>query len=175
MPELVRMPPVAEIRRRCHNAAMATNPRLEPFSPFIGVWRTMGSHPQMPGQVLEGRTSFDWHEGGAFVIMRSEMRQPEVPAGVSIFGSDDNGAIAMIYFDERGVSRHYEVGFEDGWMKWRRDDPKISQTMRLTVGEGGTTISHIGRISQEGGPWEDDLTLTYHLVSGDQAGRGPAG
>lgn len=169
------MRPVAEVRGRCQNAAMATNPRIEPFSPFIGVWRTMGSHPQMPGQVLEGRTSFDWHEGGAFVIMHSTIRQPEVPAAVAIFGSDDNGAITMIYFDERRVSRHYQVSFEAGGMQWRRDDPKIAQTMRFTVGEGGRTISQVGRISQEGGPWQDDLALTYSRVSADPAGRGEAG
>src|SRR5687767_13692059 len=49
-------------------AALKLNPRLELLSPFIGTWRTTGSHPMMPGQVLQGRTSFAWHQGGAFVI-----------------------------------------------------------------------------------------------------------
>ena len=56
--------------------ALKPNPGLELLSPFIGVWRTTGSHPLLPGQRLEGRTSFAWHQGGAFVIMHSEMQQP---------------------------------------------------------------------------------------------------
>lgn len=141
--------------------ALRRNLRLEPLSPFVGNWRTAGSHPLMPGQALEGRTSFAWHEGGAFVVMHSEMKQPEIPAGVAIFGSDDDGRVTMLYFDRRGVSRHYEVRFEGAAMHWKREDAKISQTMTFTVGPDGARIVQQGRISQAGRPWEDDLSLTY--------------
>ena len=59
----------------------------------------------MPDKKLEGRTSFAWHEDGAFLIMRGEVDEPRFPDGVAIIGSDDGaGIFAMIYFDERGVS-----------------------------------------------------------------------
>jgi len=147
--------------------ALKPNPRLQGLSPFIGVWRTEGSHPLMPGQALQGRTSFAWHQGGAFVIMHSEMQQPEVPPGVAVIGSDDDGRIMMIYFDARGVSRHYEVSLEGGGMRWKRDDPKISQRMTLTLGEDGRSVRQVGEISEGGGPWQDDLALTYHLIASE--------
>jgi hypothetical protein len=146
--------------------ALQPNAKLEPFSPFIGTWRTEGRHPLMPGQRLEGRTSFAWHEGGAFVIMHSEMAQKEIPAAVAIFGSDDDGRITMVYFDRRGVSRHYEVRFEEGRMHWKRDDPKIAQRMEFTLSGDGKEITQIGHISENGGPWHEDLALTYRVGDG---------
>jgi len=147
--------------------ALKPNATLKVLSPYIGLWRTTGSHPLMPGQSLEGRTSFAWHQGGAFVIMHSEMQQPEVPPGVAIFGSDDNGSLVLIYFDQRGVSRHYEVSVNGREMRWRRDDPKISQRMSFTASADGKVIEQVGQMSKNGGAWQDDLTLTYHLVAPD--------
>lgn len=144
--------------------ALQPNPALEAFTPFIGEWRTAGSHPLMPGQALEGRTSFAWHEGGAFVIMRCEMKQPEIPPAVAIFGSDDSGAVTMLYFDRRGVSRHYEVTFDHGRMLWKRDDPKIAQRMTFTLSPDGSEIAQAGQLSEAGGPWHEDLSLTYRRV-----------
>ena len=144
--------------------ALRRNPGLEVLAPFLGVWRTSGSHPVMPGQVLEGRISFAWHEGGAFVIMHSEMRQPEVPPGVAIFGSDDNGDMAMLYFDRRGVSRHYRVSVDEREMRWSRDDSKFSQRMRLTLSADGSEISQTGQLREEGGVWQEDLTLSYRRI-----------
>ena len=145
-------------------AALMPNPRLELLFPFIGTWRTTGSHPMMPGQILRGQTSFAWHLGGAFVIMHSEMEQTEVPAAVAIFGSDDDGEVTLLYFDGRGVSRHYQVTLAEREMRWKRDDPKIAQTMHFTLGPDGRQIELVGRISQAGGAWSDDLALVYQRV-----------
>ena len=99
--------------------------------------------------------------------MHSEMRQPEVPPGVAICGSDDNGSLFLIYFDQRGVSRHYEESDNGSEMRWRRDDPKISHRRSFTVRADGTVIEQVGQMSEGGGAWQDDLTLTYHLVAPD--------
>ena len=86
--------------------ALIPNPALKPLEFLVGEWRTTGSHPMVPGKILRGRTSFAWHEGGAFLIMRSEIDDPQFPSGLAIIGSDDvAGTFAMIYFDERGISR----------------------------------------------------------------------
>jgi hypothetical protein len=77
------------------------NPALKPFSVLVGEWVTVGTHP-MP-KVFHGRTSIDWLEGRAFLIMRSKIDEPEIPDGIAIFGSDDAlGTVHMLYFDERG-------------------------------------------------------------------------
>jgi hypothetical protein len=103
--------------------AQRSNPALEALSPLIGVWRTTGRHPLVPGTTFHGRTSFEWHEGGAFVLMRSEIDEPEIPSAVAVIGSDDAaGTFTMVYFDERDISRRYAVEVADGEVRWHRDE-----------------------------------------------------
>jgi hypothetical protein len=61
-----------------HEASIP-NPALKPLSVLIGEWDTVGAHPLIPDTTLHGRTSFEWLEGGAFLIMHSEIDEPGVP------------------------------------------------------------------------------------------------
>src|SRR5262245_36208060 len=98
--------------------ALMPNPALKPFAALVGEWQTTGSHPYVPGVTFHGRTSFAWHEGGAFLIMRSEIDEPDIPSGVAVFGSDDVAeSYFMLYFDERGVSRKYNVTMTEHELK----------------------------------------------------------
>jgi len=56
------------------------NPALEPFRVLIGNWHTTGKHGLVPDTILHGRTSFEWLEDGAFLIMRSEIDDPGFPS-----------------------------------------------------------------------------------------------
>jgi len=79
-----------------HEAAIP-NPALAPLSFLVGEWRTEGSHPQIQG-TLHGRTTFAWSDGGAFLVMRSEIDEPGVPSGIAIFGTDDDSKeCSMLY------------------------------------------------------------------------------
>ena len=145
--------------------AQRPNPALEPLTPLIGEWRTTGTHPLMPGTTLSGRTSFAWHEGGAFVVMRSEIDEPGIPSGIAVVGSDDAaGTFTMIYFDERDVSRRYTVEVGDGEVSWHRDEAGFAQRMVLTVDGDGHRLHAQGTMSREGAPWEPDLQLTYERI-----------
>jgi hypothetical protein len=142
--------------------AVTPNPALKSFEAFIGVWQTTGTHPYLPGSTLHGRSSFAWHVGGAFVIMRSEIDEPEIPSGIAIIGSDDEaGTYFMVYFDERGVSRKYDVTVADDRLTWHRDGPGFSQRSTIAVEVGGDRMTGTGEMSRDGGPWEDDLSLNY--------------
>jgi hypothetical protein len=146
--------------------ASIPNPALEPFGVLIGEWTTVGSHPYMPGVTLHGRTSFEWLEGGAFLIMRSEIDEPGVPSGIAIIGSDDAiGEHFMIYFDERRVSRRYGVSLQDGVWRWWRDSPDFSQRFAGTLVDDGRTIISKGELSKDGSTWEGDLELTYRRAT----------
>ena len=152
--------------RRPASEAMIPNPRLAVFGPLIGVWTTVGRHPLMPGVALHGRTEFDWHEGGAFLRVRSEIDEPRIPSGIAIIGSDDEGdAFTMLYFDERAVSRRYEVAMEDNVLRWWRMAPGLSQRYVLTLSSAGDTIHGAGELSRDGATWEPDLELTYTRVT----------
>lgn len=148
------------------SAAQRPNPALEPLTALVGKWRTTATHPHVPGTTFHGRTSFEWHQGGAFLLMRSEIDEPEVPSGVAIIGSDDAaGTFTMIYFDEREVSRRYTVEAEAGVVvSWHRNEAGFAQRMVLTVAPDGARIDAHGTMSHDGGPWEDDLQLTYERM-----------
>jgi hypothetical protein len=116
----------------------------------------------VPGKTFHGRTTFDWLEGGAFLIMHSRIEEPEIPSGISIFGSDDTtGECSMLYFDERGVSRRYEVSLRDDEWRWWRNAPGFSQRFTGAIAADGCTIVGSGQLSRDGANREPDLQLTY--------------
>ena len=144
-----------------HEAAKP-NPSLEPLTILIGTWNTVGTHPLVPGTTFHGRTTFEWLEGGAFLIIRSEIDEPEIPSGIAIIGSDDStGEWSMLYFDERGVSRQYQVSIEKNMWKWWRDARDLSQRFTGVIAADGRTIVSRGELSRDGVNWEPDLELTY--------------
>ena len=147
-----------------HEAAIP-NPALKSFSVLIGEWTTVGTHGLVPGTTYHGRTSFAWLEGGAFLMMRSEIDEPDIPSGIAIFGSDDAlGEYFMLYFDERGVSRRYDVSLHDNVLKWWRNAPGFSQRYTHTIVDDGRTIIGKGELSKDGLSWEKDLDLSYTRV-----------
>ena len=148
------------------NEAAKPNPALEPLSVLVGTWITVGTHPLVPGTTFHGQTTFDWLEGGAFLRMRSQIDEPEIPSGTAVFGSDDaTGECSMLYFDERGVSRKYDVSLRDNVVRWWRDSPDFSQRFTGTIADDGRTIVGKGEMSKDGAPWEGDLNLTYRRTT----------
>ena len=144
-----------------HEAAIP-NPALEPLSVLIGEWTTTGTHALIPGTTFYGRATFEWIEGGAFLRMRSQIEEPGIPSGIAIFGSDNElGQLFMLYFDERGVSRRYDVSFSDNILKWWRNAPGFSQRYSHTLSEDGRALIGKGELSKDGSTWESDLDLTY--------------
>ena len=148
--------------RSTDNEAAKPNPALAPLGVLVGTWNTVGTHPLVPGKTFHGRTAVEWIEGGAFLIMRSQIDEPEIPSGIAILGTDDaTGECAMLYFDERGVSRRYEASFRDSEWRWWRNAPGFSQRFVGSVAADGRTIVSHGEFSRDGEHWEPDLALTY--------------
>jgi len=146
-----------------HEAAIP-NPALKPLSFLVGEWSIEGSHPMLPGKVLHGRTSFEWSDGGAFLVMRSEIDEPEIPSGIAILGTDvDAQECSMLYFDERGVSRRYIVALRSDKWEWWRDSPGFSQRFAAQLADGGKRMVGHGELNRGNG-WEPDLQLTYTRI-----------
>src|SRR5512138_3228952 len=145
--------------------ASIPNPALKPLSILVGEWDTVGTHPLVPGTTFHGHTSFEWLEGGAFLIMHSAIEEPGIPTGIAIFGSDDEvDSYFMLYFDERGVSRKYDCTLDGNIWKWWRNTPDFSQRFTGTIVDDGATIIGKGELSRDGTTWEGDLSLTYKRV-----------
>lgn len=145
------------------DAAQMPNASLESLGFLIGEWRTTGSHPLVPGKELLGRTSFAWHEDGAFLIMRNEVDEPDFPDGVALIGSDNaNHRFSMIYFDERGVSRIMDVTLGEDTVTWRHENSDFAQ--RLTIRKEGDRLVSKGLMSEKGGAWKDDLSQIFERL-----------
>lgn len=147
------------------NRAKIPNPALGPLERIIGEWRTTGKHPPVPDLILRGRTSFEWQDGGAFLVWRSELDDSRFPNGIAIFGSDNEARTLFVsYFDERGVSRKYDVTITTDGFVMQRSDPKFSQRMTFTFRADGNQIVCKGEMSRDQGAWEGDLSLTYEAL-----------
>jgi hypothetical protein len=148
-----------------HEAAIP-NPALEPFSVLVGEWNTIGAHRLLPNMTLHGHASFEWLQGGAFLIMHWEVEEEGIPSAIAIFGSDNaTGEYFMLYFDERGVSRKYEMSLRDNvWQYWR-NAPGFSQRFTGTFADEGRTIIGVAELSKDGSTWEQDLQLTYTRIT----------
>jgi hypothetical protein len=134
-----------------HKAAIP-NPALKPLSILVGEWKVVGTHRLLP-DTLHGRTTFEWFEGGAFLKMYWEIEKPEIPDAIAIIGSDDaTEGYFMLYFDERGVSRKYEMTLTDNVWKYGRDAPGFSQRFTGMFADNDDTISGVWELS------EDNLT-----------------
>ena len=148
------------------NKAAMPNPALKPFEILVGNWQTTGKHPQFPDTVLHGTTSFRWAESGAFLIMQSSIDHEKFPDGIAVLGSDDAlQTYYMLYFDERGVSRHHQVALQENGWKWWRNAPGFSQAYNFTFADNGHRIISKGELCTDGNNWQSDLDLTYTRIS----------
>jgi hypothetical protein len=144
------------------HAAEKPNPALKDLGIFIGEWQTTGTHPMLPGVTLHGRASFEWLSGGAFLLMRTEAEHPDIPNAVAVISRDDAAeTYTVLYFDERGVARIYQMSLHGSVWKLWRDAPGFAQRFTGTFSEDGNSIDSRGELSRDGSIWQPDLELTY--------------
>jgi hypothetical protein len=133
---------------------------LEPLGVLIGEWET--EVPQFPGE--RGRAVFEWLEGGAYLLQRSQAPDP-APDSTWITGADDaDDTWTVLYHDERGVSRVYRSTLAEGvWRVWR-DAPGFSQRFTGALSADGGTIRGAWEMSTDDSTWEHDFDLIYTRV-----------
>jgi hypothetical protein len=71
---------------------------------------------------------------------------------------------AMIYFDERDVSRKYISTLKNNVWKWWRNEKIFSQRFTCEIKDDGNTIVSKGEMSRNGKPWEKDIELVYTRI-----------
>ena len=133
---------------------------LEPFAALIGTWATEATHPLFDA-VVPGSTTFEWFEGGHFLIQRSHNDHELFPDAISVIGAPETGGgLVMEYFDSRGVRRTYRVSLIECVLRIWRDDPAFAQRFCATLGHD----SFEGRwqVAQAPNEWRDDLRMRYH-------------
>ena len=131
------------------------------FDVLVGPWTMVGTHPAFPA-AANGRSSFEWLVDGALLVWHFDWEQPGPPSATSVIGWDDATETGlMLYSDERGVTRVYQVSVKDAiWRMWR-EAPAFSQGMAGRFSDDGNTIRVHGELSRDGSTWEPDLDVTY--------------
>lgn len=142
---------------------MASDKRgsMERLGILVGEWAT-----NVPGVEAAGRTTFEWLEGGGFLIQRSAVDRPEFPSAICLIGATGpDGGLQQHYFDSRGVARVYEMTLEDGAWTLFREGPDWPQRYVGELSEDGNTIAGRWEAGAElGAPLEHDFDLTYTRV-----------
>jgi hypothetical protein len=119
--------------------------------------------PPWPG---EGRVTFEWMEGGGFLIERWTVDLPEAPNGVALIAAGESaGTYRQYYFDSRGVHRIYEMSLGGGvWKLWRDEPDFHPQRFTGTFRDDGRTIAGRWEIAPDRDNYETDFDLTYTRV-----------
>ena len=125
---------------------------LEPIDALIGTWATEATHPLVDA-VVPGTVTFEWLEGGHFLVQRSRNEHELFPDAISVIGAPETGeGLVMEYFDSRGVRRTYGVSLDDGVLRYWREHPGFDQRFTATLGAGllrgpGAARPHAGRLA----------------------------
>jgi hypothetical protein len=135
---------------------------LSKLEVLIGEWRA-----HVPGMEANARITFEWLEGGGFVIQRSTIDKPEFPNGVMVIGATGpGGGLQQHYFDSRGVHRVYDMALDHGEWTLFREGPDWPQRYVGQFSDDGNTIAgRWERGESLGAPLELDFELNYTRLS----------
>ena len=135
------------------------DPALEPFDALIGTWATEATHPKFDA-VVPGSITFEWLEGGHFIVQRSHTEHELFPDAIWVLGAPESGdGLVAEYFDSRGVRRTYGVDVDGGVLRLWRDHPGFDQRFSATLQRDG--FEGRWQVAREPGAWRDDLKLIY--------------
>jgi hypothetical protein len=135
------------------------DPRLEQFDALIGTWATEATHP-MVDAVVPGSVTFEWLEGGHFVIQRSHNDHELFPDAICVIGAPEAGdGLVMEYFDSRGVRRTYGISLDDGVLRIWRDHHGFDQRFSAEIGHDA--FEGVYQVAETPGDWKDDVKVTY--------------
>jgi hypothetical protein len=140
------------------------NPALKELGIFVGDWDMELSRASFlpdPSDTVKSSASFEWsQEGGCLILRQGDQAYP--PFSIWVIGRDDIAeTYKMLYFDNRAVSRIYDMSFKDGVWKIWRDAPGFFQRFTGIFSPDGKGISAEWENSSDGEQWEHDFDLTY--------------
>jgi len=139
------------------------NPALKDLEVLQGEWEMELSNTSFlpdPSATIKGNVSFDWLEGGAFLIMR--MGDIRSQGAIWLINRDESSSdYKVFYYDDRKVSRIYEMSFSDNvWKLWRHS-PNFSQRFEGQISNDGNKILAKWEKSGDGRKWEHDFDVAY--------------
>ena len=132
---------------------------LQPFEVLIGSWSTEATHP-LVDEVVPGTITFEWFEGGHFVVQRSSNDHELFPDAISIIGAPEAGdGLVMEYFDSRSVRRTYGVSLTTACCACGATTRGSTSASRPHSNLTRSKANGSSRKSR--GDWHDDLKVIY--------------
>jgi hypothetical protein len=150
------------------NVSQNPNPALQDLEILVGDWTMELSNASFlphPSDTMTGHVSIEWLQEGAFLVMYMGSQPPGTPDAIWLMGRDESTpSYVVLYYDNRKVSRVYEMSFSDGTWKMWRNSPDFSQRFEGKLSEDGNTITAHWQKSSDGSTWEHDFDVTYAKV-----------
>jgi hypothetical protein len=139
---------------------MKNNPSLVGIAPIVGDWNMeLSNAPFLSDsqQNLPSHVSFSWIESSGLIAMRQGKDATWV-----IGRDEENSKYTILYYDKRGVSRVYEMSFENNIWKIWRNNPDFSQRYEAHISKDFNTITATWEKSSDYGKiWEHDFDMKF--------------
>src|SRR5919199_1589605 len=140
--------------------------KLEPFQALIGEWTIELTHPMVEDTVVRGLATYEWLEGGRFLIQRSVNDHPDFPDSLCVIGvMEGENDLSMQYFDSRGVHRVYAIEFDGRELTLERDAPGFAHRVSAKLSEDSSTLAGVRQLNEDDQGYHDDLAFTYWRAS----------
>ncbi len=141
------------------------NPALKQLEILVGDWEMElfnTSFLPRPSDTVKGSISFEWMQDGAFLLMRMGDKPPRSPVAMWLISRDESTPeYTVLYYDDRGVSRVYQMSFTEGVWKIWREAPGFSQRFEGKFSEDHNTVTASWEKSLDGTTWEHDFNVIY--------------
>ncbi len=141
------------------------NPSLKPLEVLIGNWDmeifNASFLPDMSSKV-RGKASFEWTKEGAYLQIYQGDKVAGTPLASWLISRDESKKeFTIFYYDDRNVSRIYQMSFDNRiWEIWRKA-PGFSQRFKGTVSKDGKSITASWENSTNGRVWKHDFDMIY--------------
>jgi hypothetical protein len=128
-------------------------PELKSLEVLVGDWKEETKFKNDPENSGTGRASFEWMDGGFFLIWRfeAEYKKHGMHKGICVIGYDDISRNCVgQFFDNLGYARTYQVSVKDGVLKIAGDFERFT----AKFGEDGKTLTGTWEQSSDGSNWK---------------------
>ena len=144
---------------------MDRNTELEKVAKtFLGDWTLTVTNQWWlddPTTVTTGRASCEWLDD-SFLRMHAEFEG--VPTWVFVFGrSDARDRNVVLYHDERGVQRVFDLTIEGDSWEMSRTNPDFHQRFLGRL-EGSRIVAQTDASDDDGATWRKDFDIVFERV-----------
>jgi hypothetical protein len=137
------------------------NEALQELDGLVGEWKLAMTNAWFlePGFTGEAEATIDWL-GDAFIQLRADFGTDQGNWHWVIGRSDAREQYVLLYHDERGVLRVFDMTFGDGHWTLTREDPDFHQRFIARV-EKDRIAARWEASEDAGKTWRKDFDLTF--------------